>query len=195
MRPKLSIGSEEGSYQGWGSYNSPEVAPHATYQINTARTPSFLERGGVTDSIANEYRRAAMQNGIPLPAATQRPSSSQNGSAFRTNESALLERKFQIQLYQEQQNYLAGRQFQARVPFTQPQFDYQQLDALRMNPLAAYYAQNAYVAAPVPQAAIVQPSHARDNVANEVSRSPLLEEFRTNNKGNKRYELKVCVMK
>lgn len=68
-----------------------------------------------------------------------------------------------------------------------PQYDYQAYQASRLNALSGFYpvAQLSNLGA----AALVSRTQ-RDADTTQVVRSPLLEEFRANSKGNKRYELK-----
>lgn len=69
-----------------------------------------------------------------------------------------------------------------------PAYDFAGYQAARLNALAGFY--------PVSPlgglgAAALVPRGQRENDLSQVVRSPLLEEFRANSKGNKRYELKV----
>ena len=111
-------------------------------------------------------------------------------------EAAILERKLRG-LQQQQQGYLSPPQNpqQYRTPFTNP-YEYNSQSMLRMNPLSQYYpiqptqhyqsnVQNYAANRAVSQTAPV------DSNTGESLRSTLLEEFRTNNKGTKRYELRV----
>ena len=112
-------------------------------------------------------------------------------------EAAILERKLRG-LQQQQQGYLPSQQNsqQYRAPFTHP-YDYNPQSMLRMNPLSQFYSiQSAQlyqtnVQSYAANRAVSQPPPIDSNTG-ESLRSTLLEEFRTNNKGTKRYELKVC---
>ena len=133
----------------------------------------------------------------PLADHHRRPS---NASVQRSNASggqaALLERKLRG-LQQEQQGYQGAQRnpLQYQNPYGQG-YDYNSANMLRMNPLAPYYAmpstqtyqtnaQNYAVNRSIPQIPTTESN------TGESLRSTLLEEFRSNNKGTKRYELKV----
>jgi mRNA-binding protein PUF3 len=118
------------------------------------------------------------------------------------NQAAMLERRLQElqqgQVLQGQLRYQPHQQnpVQYRPPFTHP-FDYSPQSMLRMNPAAPYYAipplgnyQTNPQNFPMNNRAVSQPDPIESNHG-ESLRSTLLEEFRSNNKGTKRYELKV----
>ena len=73
-----------------------------------------------------------------------------------------------------------------RLTYPQAAYDLAGYQAARLNALSSFY---------IPQlgAAAFGGRSYRDHDPNQVVRSPLLEEFRANSKGNKRYELKVCI--
>ncbi|KAI4134515.1 MAG: hypothetical protein LQ347_001455 [Umbilicaria vellea] len=102
-------------------------------------------------------------------------------------QAALLERKLRG-LQQEQQGYIQPQPnpLQFRAPFTHP-YEYNPQTAMRVNPLAQYY--------PIPAVPNFLPpmiprGPSRDHDVGQNLRSALLEEFRSNSKTNKRYELK-----
>lgn len=192
LRSKFVAPVEEGSYQGWAAY-SPETNPQGAYRPNVPRNAHYVERG-LVDAAASEYRRASLQHQSSNPGAlNQYRSSARNGVQSRSvDQHMVLDPKLLYQ-HQEHQNYLASRPIAARTPYAQSQYEYPLPEALRMNPLAAFYAQNPYQT--VQPAALAQTVHGRESSSTEVSRSPLLEEFRTNNKSNKRYELKVRTLR
>jgi mRNA-binding protein PUF3 len=105
----------------------------------------------------------------------------------------------QLRSLHEQQNYIQPNQLQ-RSPLYPQLYDYSPQAVVRMNlnPLAQhYYAPTASVALGVGNYQSNRPvprGPAGDGAPSESLslRSTLLEEFRSNNKGNKRYELKVC---
>ena len=111
-------------------------------------------------------------------------------------EAAILDRKLRG-LQQQQQGYLSSQQNtqQYRAPFTHP-YDYSPQSMLRMNPLSQYYpiqpaqVYQSNVQNYAANRAVSQPAPVDSNTS-ESLRSTLLEEFRTNNKGTKRYELRV----
>lgn len=95
-------------------------------------------------------------------------------------------------LQQEQQGLMPAHpnSMQFRPPFANP-YDFHTQNALRMNPLQSYY--------PVPPMANLLPQviprgPAKDQDTTHSTRSACLEEFRSNSKTNKRYELKVRVV-
>ena len=122
-----------------------------------------------------------------------------NSSLQRSNASggqaALLERKLRG-LQQEQQSYMSTQRNPLHYQTPYHPYDYNQQNLLRVNPLASYYSlpaqqgyqsntQNYGLNRNIPQTPTV------DSNARESLRSTLLEEFRSNNKGTKRYELKA----
>ena len=128
----------------------------------------------------------------PLLDHQRAPSNASLRNNVGGSQAALLERRLRG-LQQEQQSYLPQNPLQYRTPFTHP-CDYSPQSMLRMNPSASYYAipplpsnlQSFAANRAVSQTPTIESS------AGESLRSTLLEEFRSNNKGTKRYELKVC---
>ena len=122
-----------------------------------------------------------------------------NSSVQRSNagggQAALLERKLRG-LQQEQQSYMSTQRNPLHFQTPYHPYDYSQQNLLRVNPLAPYYSlppQQGYQSNAQNYAAsrnISQTTRLDSNAA-ESLRSTLLEEFRSNNKGTKRYELKV----
>lgn len=106
-------------------------------------------------------------------------------------QAALLDRKLRG-LQQEQQGYVQPQPnpLQFRAPFGHP-YDYNTQNPMRMNPLAQYYPMP-----PVPTflPPMIPRGPSRDHDVGQNLRSALLEEFRSNSKTNKRYELKVCII-
>ena len=124
----------------------------------------------------------------PMGDHQRAPSSTSLRSNTSNRQAALLEQKLRG-LQQEQQNYMAPQlNLQFRPPYLQ-QYDYGTQAMLRMNPLAQFYPPQPLR---YPTTQIMPPRGAIvDAAAGESLRSSLLEEFRSNNKGTKRYELKV----
>ena len=128
----------------------------------------------------------------PLNEHHRTPSSRTTRSYGSTSQEILLERKLRRLQQEQQQAFLSPQlnSLQFRPPYASP-YDYNPQNILRMNPLANYYAPMSMPAiAPVQPGRIVPRGPMIENTG-ESLRSTLLEEFRSNNKGNKRYELKV----
>ena len=119
--------------------------------------------------------------------ASSRGSISGNVSA---GQALALDRKLRG-LQQEQQGFIPPHptSLQFRPPFPTP-YDFHQQNALRMNHLHSYYTVPPMVNL-LPQA--IPRGPAKDQDTGHVTRSACLEEFRSNSKTNKRYELKVRV--
>ncbi|KAL8904385.1 MAG: hypothetical protein Q9171_007070 [Xanthocarpia ochracea] len=116
--------------------------------------------------------------------ASSRGSISGNVSA---GQALALDRKLRG-LQQEQQGFIPPHptSLQFRPPFPNP-YDFHQQNALRMNHLHSYYTVPPMVNL-LPQA--IPRGPAKDQDTGHVTRSACLEEFRSNSKTNKRYELK-----
>ncbi len=163
------------------------LVPHQSLYQGTPFTTTY------THSPSNSDARRGQQS--PFYSSTGTPTSGMqhrvpkvglhvNGS---TGQAALLDRKLQG-LQQEQQEYPSqSNQIQFRPPFAQS-YDFHPQNQIRMNPLAPFYM--ATVPALVSTQAIPR-GPAREHDVGQPVRSALLEEFRTNGKTNKRYELKV----
>lgn len=138
----------------------------------------------------NETRRSQYSpfystGGTPSAGYQQRaPSRGSHSGSVTTGQAALLDRKLRG-LQQEQQSYLENppNPLQSRHPYLNP-YDFHAQQALRM---AAYYP-----TPPMPNI-LTQPQIPRGPAKDhEIGwRSQLLEEFRSNSKTNKRYELKA----
>ena len=126
-------------------------------------------------------------SGTPSSVQQRAPSRGSFNGAVAPGQAALLDRKLRG-LQQEQQGYQPNP-LQYRQQLQQP-YDYHPQHTLRMNPLAAYYPMG-------PMSNMLNPTiprgPARDQDIGQHYRSALLEEFRSNSKTNKRYELKVCI--
>jgi mRNA-binding protein PUF3 len=109
-----------------------------------------------------------------------------SGSRLSENQAAALERK--LRGMQQEQDFVQqpGNPLQ-RLQFPQS-YDLANYQAARLNALSGFYpvAHLGGIGAP----SMVSRPH-REQDPTQVVRSPLLEEFRANSKGNKRYELKV----
>ncbi|KAL8788984.1 MAG: hypothetical protein Q9213_001393 [Squamulea squamosa] len=108
-------------------------------------------------------------------------------SGTPAGQALVLDRKLRG-LQQEQQSFVPPppNPLPFRPPFSNP-YDYHSQNTLRMNPLNSYYTVPP-MANLLPQ--IVPRGPAKDSDAAHSIRSACLEEFRSNSKTNKRYELK-----
>lgn len=194
---------------GTGNQNAISALNHSTYRANQAA----FGMDGRQGTSNNQYRiqfgehNAHSPNGSdvrrshdsasyatngtsPIGEHHRAPSNASSRGSVSNVQVAQLERKLRG-LEQAQQQYLPPQinQIPFRAPYTQA-YEYNP-NMLRMNPLAQYY--------PLPAVGNYQPPRmiprapAIDTVGGESLRSTLLEEFRSNNKGPKRYELKVCL--
>ncbi|OQD78531.1 hypothetical protein PENDEC_c001G01616 [Penicillium decumbens] len=165
--------NDDASYQalaGYGAEGAQDM--HLAYQPRS--------RGGETGSISpSDYARMDS----PLYAGVDMQYRNSSGR-MSDNQSAAFERRlrnFQDQDFIQPQ----GSSFQRmQMP---PAYDYQGYQQARLNALQGFY--------PMAQlgglgAAAMVSRVQRENDPTQVVRSPLLEEFRANSKGNKRYELK-----
>lgn len=152
--------------------------------------------GGYSHSPSNSDARRSQHspyyssNGTPSSGFQARvPSRGSYSGTATTGQAALLDRKLRG-LQQEQQGYPPNQPnpLHFRPPYSHP-YDFHPQHALRMNPLAAYYH-----VAPMPSllpSQSIPRGPAKDQDPGVGWRSALLEDFRSNNKTNKRYELKV----
>lgn len=187
-RFKYQLAADEGSYQAAAAYTPDAAADLQSYPpagsrlgdrastspIDYARINSpFYQAGGTPPVAATQYRTPSGEVRVANQAA--------DGQAV------LLDRK--IRALQQEQEYSqhAANLLQPRLQFP-PAYDFAAYQAARLNPLAAFYPMAPYSG--FGTAGIVPRGPHRDHDPTQVVRSPLLEEFRTNNKGNKRYELK-----
>lgn len=162
-------------------------------QLNPYRNVSY--GGQYTHSPSHSDARRSQHSpyyssgGTPSSGHPRVPSRGSYNGTVTTGQAALLERKLRG-LQQEQQGYIPNQlnPLHFRAPYSHP-YDFHPQHALRMNPLAAYYPVQ-----PMPNLLNNQPiprGPAKDQDPGVGWRSALLEDFRGNNKTNKRYELKV----
>ena len=178
------------AYRGNHSSLEPDTRQGASYGQHRIQ---FGDRSTHSPS-SSEFRRShesplySTTATPPLNDHQRAPSTTSLRSNTSHKQAALLEQKLRG-LHQEQQNYIAPQlNVQFRNPYT-PTYDYSSQALLRMNPLAQFYPVQHLGTYATSQ--VVPRSSVVDTAAGESLRSSLLEEFRSNNKGNKRYELKV----
>lgn len=170
--PSSMSGQQYGSYQSSHLGERESDSPGAN-DYRRVHNPSYSSVA--TPPVGSDQYRAASRSGVPNHAA--------HGQA------ALLERKLKG-LQQEQQGYVHphSNPLQFRGSIAQS-YDYNPQNGMRMNPLAPYYQMAAVGGFTAP---VIPRGPSRDHDLGQNLRSALLEEFRSNNKTSKRYELKVC---
>lgn len=163
------------------------------------RSPSYGNRGSSSPSMSETRKElnTPFYSTASTPPTAPNPFSASSGSGVSSRvpsgQATLLEKKLRgLPPYQTEQQYLPANPLQMR-PSYQQQMDTPYQSQIQMNPLARPYAMPSHSAYPNIQSAPSQ--HLRysqtEQDSNQVIRSPLLEDFRTNSKTNKRYELKV----
>lgn len=151
-----------------------EPSPAGLSDYRRLHSP-YLSSGGTPPALADQVLNSARGAG---------------GMAARSSygQAALLERKLKGLQQEQQQAYPSPvNPLHFREPFG-PNYGLGAPNNLRINPLTPYYPVAAVGAMPGP---MIPRGPSRDQDAGQSLRSPLLEEFRSNNKTSKRYELKV----
>ena len=166
--PRKFQNNEDPSFQSLGSYGA-DGAPDVLYQRS---------RGGETGSISPaDYARMDS----PIYAGVDGGQYRNAGGRMTDSQAAAFERRLRLQeeFVQNQANGLRGMQMS-------PSYDYSGYGGARFNAMQSYY---PMAQLGIGAAALVNRAQ-REHDPTQVVRSPLLEEFRANSKGNKRYELK-----
>ncbi|KAI9934068.1 hypothetical protein ASPWEDRAFT_103309 [Aspergillus wentii DTO 134E9] len=192
--PYLSQGSYDATFQRLKYQNGGEEPNYQAVAGYTADGPADLPLGYAPrsrvegDSISpTEYPRmgSPFYPGIENAAGAVPHYRNPSGSRLSDGQAAALERK--LRGMQQEQEFVQ----QAGNPLQRAQFpgsyDFAGYQAARLNALSGFYPV-AHLGS-LGAAAMVSRS-PRDHDPTQVVRSPLLEEFRANSKGNKRYELK-----
>ncbi|KAL2002502.1 hypothetical protein VTN02DRAFT_6637 [Thermoascus thermophilus] len=187
-RLKYEVVADEAGYQALNAYtlDGPPELP-VGYHSGTSR---FGGRGSVSPS---EYTRFnspfySAAGTPPVAAAQYRTSSaSRLSNQAADGPATLLDRK--LRGLQQEQDFAqsAANVLQPRLQFPTA-YDLACYPAARFNSLSGFYPVAPFGG--LGAAAFVPRGPHRDHDPSQVVRSPLLEEFRTNSKGNKRYELK-----
>ena len=179
------------------SNNSVEVGQDSMsqYEVQKARNGGPNPNGFLSPTSGNIRRGKINQSYHPSGTPPNvpdmlNPSISAFSKRVTEGPNAPLDRKSRglQQLQQEPANFLAGQALQhnnAQSRMQNQNYELSGYPSVRMNPLPNTYGMPSYlgyVQPPVPP-----PFSTR----NEPIRSPLLEEFRTNNRTNRRFELKV----
>jgi mRNA-binding protein PUF3 len=195
--------SDERFPPGQGSHVSDSSPEHGfqyppTYHRGTpfnnrdSSSPSMCESRGELNS--SFYSSA----GTPPMAPSSLRASSGSGSSSRASnaQATVLERKLRgLQPFQVEQQFLRPNPLQIRSSYQQ-QGDMPYQAQMQMNPLARPYAMPPYSTYSNVQSVPSQSARysRAEQESNQVVRSSVLEDFRTNSKTNKRYELKVSTI-
>ncbi len=174
-------------FNNFESYSSQPFADQA-YFNKTA--PRFSDRGTVSPA-GSDYRRGINSPkyysaaGTPPSGSDQiyRPSS--RGPRIPQGPTELDRRLQNIHFAQQPQAYMYGTQFQGQYP--PHTYDYPPQNFRQGNVPYGY----PMPMPPFPPAQVIPTRPAKDQDVGTGMRSTLLEEFRSNSKSNKRYELKV----
>ncbi|KAL9036973.1 MAG: hypothetical protein Q9180_003990, partial [Flavoplaca navasiana] len=160
---------------------------HAQYRNQALRSPY------PHSPVSNDGRRnqqssyGSTDGGSSYALQSRAPSRGSLSSNVAAGQTLTLDRKLRG-LQQEQQNMIPphSNPMHFRPPFAHP-YDFQAQNALRMGPLHPYYTVPP-MANLLPQ--VIPRGPAKDQDTAQSTRSACLEEFRSNSKTNKRYELK-----
>ena len=163
---------------------------NAPYRATYSHSPSN------SDARRSQHSPYYSLSGTPSSGYQPRvPSRGSYNGTVTTGQMTMVDRKLRG-IQQEQQGYLPSQPnpLHFRPPYPH-MYDFHPQHALRMNmnPLAAYYS-----VPPMPNVLTNQPiprGPAKDQDPGIGWRSALLEDFRSNNKTNKRYELKVGLLR
>lgn len=184
------MAGDDVNYQDMSNYASEfsNEIPLASYQ-SLSRLGERDQSPGVdfTRGLGNSFYPSIR---TPPGAANQlRPSSSHRVSGqIADGQAALLDRRLRGLQQEQDLNHAAGTAMHQRISFPNG-YELSGYSAARLNGFPPYMQMPYNALSP----AIVQRVSHREPDPSQVVRSPLLEEFRTHNKSNKRYELKVRV--
>ena len=164
-----------------GGLNPGSLPSHEQPYRNSSYSASYSHSPSNSETRRIQHSPYYPTSGTPSSIQQRAPSRGSFNGAIAPGQAALLDRKLRG-LQQEQQGFQPNP--------LQFRYDYHAQHALRLNPLAAYYPMG-----PMPNmlSQSIPRGPARDQDIGQHMRSALLEEFRSNSKTNKRYELKVCI--
>ncbi|KAI4179013.1 MAG: hypothetical protein LQ346_007293 [Caloplaca aetnensis] len=171
----------------FGQSNMPAFLPAGSYRTSSLN-PSYPHSPASSDGRRNSQSPYYLSEGASSYAFQHRPPlhSTLNGNA-PPGQAQLLDRKLRG-IQQEQHSYLLPQvnPIHFRPPFPNP-YDFHPSHAIRVDHLNQYY--------PVPPISnllppVVPRGPAKEQDSHHSTRSACLEEFRSNSKTNKRYELK-----
>lgn len=184
---------DNGFPTGLNGFNPDTVLPgglpphQSVYHSPPFATP-YSHSPSNGDPRRNQQSSFHPSTGTPPSGIPHRISKSSLINGSSNGSTVLLERTLQS-LQQEQQDYPSqSNQVQFRSPPFHQAYDLHVQGPIRMNPLAYYPAVSNLLATPA-----IPRGPAREHDIGQPVRSPLLEEFRTSGKTNKRYELKVII--
>ena len=186
--------------QGIGSF-TPEGFPEGAFvdQLGSYRSSRLSVQGSMSPA-DSDYRRAHQSpyystGGTPAPEADHVRAASRGAHAsrpFPNGHSILLERKLRG-LQQAQQNYMISPSNPMMIGpesyrnhFMSNNYEYNMRNGSGLNPMTSYLPLVGMLPGQMPPR-----SSSKDHDATLNMRSPLLEEFRSNAKTSKRYELRV----
>ena len=192
--------SDERFSAGQNPYTPDSLSEHG-FQYPPAHlcSTSFDNRGPSSPTMSESRRElnSTFYTTVSTPhmAPNSLRASSGSGLSRRApnGQVSLLEKKLRgLQPYQSDQQSLQPNPLQMRSSYQQ-QIDMPYQTHIQMNPLARPYAMPPYSAYSSMQSAVSQNARytRAEQESSQLIRSPLLEDFRTNSKTNKRYELKV----
>lgn len=169
-----------------GGLHPGSLPPHEQAYRGSSYGTSYSHSPSNSETRRIQHSPYYSSSGTPSGFQHRAPSRASFNNAVAPGQAALLDRKLRG-LQQEQQGYQPNPLQYRQLP---QHYDYHPQHALRMNPLAAYYPMGpmpGMLNQPIPRGS------ARDQDIGQHLRSALLEEFRSNSKTNKRYELKVSI--
>lgn len=180
LRAKYTQGGDENNYQPASAYVTDGAADLGlAYQAGRSRADESISPAELTRMGSPFYP------GVESASVAGPHFRNASGSRLSEAQALALERK--LRGMQPEAEYAASvvNPLQ-RVQY--PSYDFAGYQAARLNALAGFYPMSPIGGI---GAAAFPPRGHRENDLSQVVRSPLLEEFRANSKGNKRYELKV----
>lgn len=174
--------NEESNYQPVSGY-----IPEGSTDLGLAYQGAARSRveGGAISPTELTRMGSPFYNGLDSTSLASPHFRNASGSRLSEGQAAAIERKLRGMQPEVEMSSQMGNPLQ-RMQF--PAYDFAGYQAARLNALAGFYP-----VSPIGGlgAAAFVPRGQRENDLSQVVRSPLLEEFRANSKGNKRYELKV----
>lgn len=183
------LGTDDINYQDMSNYASDlsnEIAFGPYQSLSRLGERDASPAGDFARGLGNSFYPSMRTP--PVAANQLRPSSGHRmSSQIGDGQSVLLDRRLRgLPQDQDLHQHVAGAAMHQRLSFPSS-YELSGYSAARLNGFSPYL-QMQYNALP---SAVVQRVSHREPDPSQVVRSPLLEEFRTHNKSNKRYELKV----
>lgn len=189
----ISSGNRFNNHLQTDDVSYQDYVPEFSNDGSLAPYQSLSRLGERDQSPAGEYARGLGNSFYPstrtppVAASQLRPSSGHRMSAqLSDGQAALLDRRLRGLQQEQDFSHAGGAAMQQRISIPNG-YDLSGYSTARLNGFPQYL-QMPYNNLPP---SIVQRVSHREPDPSQVVRSPLLEEFRTHNKSNKRYELKV----